>query len=303
MALTKEAKLEALRVGMRGEFLKALESAEKEWGELARVIPSTTGANAYGWLSDFPQLREWTSDRVIRNMKEYGFTVPNKKYESTLGIKRTDLEDDNLGMYGTLAANLGSEVVRFQNVGVFDVLKNGESTIIYDGQNLFDTDHPVYPKTDGTGTAVSTSNVLGTAGAGKTPWYLLDTSKVIRPLIIQERTRAEFENITDTEQSHVFMKDEYLVGIRYRVAFTAGFWQLSVKSHEKLDADGFNKAFKTMSEFTAHGGRPLGITPTVLVVPPSLRADALKVINAQYLANGESNTNYKAVEVIVSPYL
>lgn len=302
MALTKEAKLEALRTGMRGEFLNALNGAEKEWVNVARVIPSSTGSNAYGWLGDFPQLQEWVSDRVVRNMKEYGFTVANKNHEATLGIKRTDLEDDNLGMYGTMASNLGSEVIRFQNVGVFGVLKNGDATLIYDGQNLFDTDHPVYPKTDGTGTAKSVSNVLGTKGS-KPAWYVLDTSKVIKPVILQERTSPEFEHITNTQQDHVFIKDEYLVGIRYRVAFTGGLWQLSVKSYEDLTADGFNKAFKTMSEFTAHGGRPLGITPTVLVVPPSLRADALGIINAQYLANGASNTNFQAVKVIVSPYL
>jgi phage major head subunit gpT-like protein len=39
------------------------------------------------------------------------------------------------------------------------------------------------------------------------------------------------------------------------------------------------------------------------VVPPALRAAALSLIEAQTINNGESNPNYKAVEVIVSPWV
>ena len=47
---------------------------------------------------------------------------------------------------------------------VFGLLKTGGSTLCYDGQFFFDTDHPVFPNVDGTGTAVLVSNVA--AGAG-----------------------------------------------------------------------------------------------------------------------------------------
>jgi len=53
----------------------------------------------------------------------------------------------------------------------------------------------------------------------------------------------------------------------------------------------------------ADGGRPLGIKPTVLVVPPSLRAAAIEIVKNERLANGASNPNFGVVDLIVSPWL
>jgi phage major head subunit gpT-like protein len=50
-------------------------------------------------------------------------------------------------------------------------MKDGFSGLCFDGQPFFDTEHPVYPKTDGTGDPESVSNIVGT-GSGK-PWFLL----------------------------------------------------------------------------------------------------------------------------------
>ena len=50
-------------------------------------------------------------------------------------------------------------------------------------------------------------------------------------------------------------------------------------------------------------GEPLGVVPTVIVVPVSLRAAAEKLLLRQYLDNGEDNPNYKRVEIIVSPFI
>ncbi len=58
-----------------------------------------------------------------------------------------------------------------------------------------------------------------------------------------------------------------------------------------------------MMEFKSDEGRPLGISPNLLVVGPSNRAAAKKVIDAENKAQGETNTNYKAVEVLVVPWL
>ena len=58
-------------------------------------------------------MREWIGDRVINDMKEFSYEIENKLYESTLGIKRTDIEDDSLGQYRTLAQSEGQEVADF----------------------------------------------------------------------------------------------------------------------------------------------------------------------------------------------
>ncbi len=55
--------------------------------------------------------------------------------------------------------------------------------------------------------------------------------------------------------------------------------------------------------FKSDEGRPLGIKPNMLVVGPSNRAAAMALIEVQKEAGGADNPNYKAVEVVVAPWL
>ncbi|MEX6732518.1 Mu-like prophage major head subunit gpT family protein [Pseudomonas aeruginosa] len=47
------------------------------------MIPSTTASNTYGWLGQFPKLREWIGQRVIKDMAAQGYQITNKLFEST----------------------------------------------------------------------------------------------------------------------------------------------------------------------------------------------------------------------------
>ncbi len=50
-------------------------------------------------------------------------------------------------------------------------------------------------------------------------------------------------------------------------------------------------------------GVPLDVEPNLLICGPTNRAAANKTVKAMNKANGESNTNYKALEVLVVPWL
>lgn len=300
MAIITPALLSGLRTGFSKAFQDALAATPTDWEKVATRVPSSSASNTYGWLGQFPALREWVGDRVLKDMAAQAYQVQNKLYEGTVAVKRTDIEDDNVGVYTPLFSEMGRAAKAHADQLVFGLLAAGETTTCYDGQNFFDTDHPVYPNVDGTGTATLVSNLQ--AGTGPA-WYLLDTSRALKPLIFQERTAPELEALTSTQDEMVFMSDTYRYGIRYRCNAGFGFWQLAYKSKAALDADNFNAAMAAMMQAKADGGRPLGVKPTTLVVPPSLRADAMALIEAQLTTGGASNPNYKAVEVIVSPWL
>ncbi len=303
MAIITPALLSGLRTGFSKAFQDALTNTPTDWEKVATRVPSSSASNTYGWLGQFPALREWVGDRVLKDMAAQAYQVQNKLYEGTVAVKRTDIEDDNVGVYTPLFSEMGRAAKAHADQLVFALLAAGETTTCYDGQNFFDTDHPVYPNVDGTGTATLVSN-YNNGGASPGPaWYLLDTSRALKPLIFQERTTPELEALTSTQDEMVFMSDAYRYGIRYRCNAGFGFWQLAYKSKAPLDASNFNAALKAMMEVKADGGRPLGIKPTTLVVPPALRADAMALIEAQLTTGGASNPNYKAVEVIVSPWL
>lgn len=300
MAIITPALISSLRVGFGDEFQRALAETPTDYQKVATVVPSSNAANTYGWLGQFPKLREWVGDRIVKDMKAQAYQVQNKLYEGTVGVKRTDIEDDNVGVYKPLFAEMGRAASAHADEIVFGLLAAGETTNGYDGQPFFSAAHPVYPNVDGTGTAVNTSN-LG-AGAA-TPWYLLDTGRALKPLIFQERTQPELEVLDARQDEGVFMRDEYRYGVRYRCNAGFGFWQMAYKSKATLDAANFNAAMTAMMNFKADGGRPLGIKPTVLVVPPSLRAAAIEIVKNERLANGASNPNFGVVDLIVSPWL
>lgn len=300
MAIITPALLSGLRVGFSKAFQDALTNTPTDWEKVATRVPSSSASNTYGWLGQFPTLREWVGERVLKDMAAQAYQVQNKLYEGAVAVKRTDIEDDNVGVYTPLFAEMGRAAKAHADQLVFALLAAGETTTCYDGQNFFDTDHPVYPNVDGTGTATLVSNLQ--AGTGPA-WYLLDTSRALKPLIFQERTTPELDALTSTQDEMVFMSDTYRYGVRYRCNAGFGFWQLAYKSKAALDAANFNAAMAAMMQAKADGGRPLGVKPTTLVVPPSLRADAMALIEAQLTTGGASNPNYKAVEVIVSPWL
>lgn len=306
MAILNTTTLNNLRTTIRGEFNIAFKNANANslYKRLATTIVSSSKTNTYDWLGKFPQMREWVGQRVVKDMTESSYQITNKKYEATLGVDRADIEDDNLGLYSTIAQSMGQEANDFLDRKVAALLKDGFNSLCYDGQNFFDDSHPVYPKTDGTGDASLVSNIYKkTDNDAGTPWYLLSLNRPLKPLIHQERTKMGLEALTDPKDETVFMEDKVRYGIRYRGNFGYGLWQQAVASKADLNADNFEKAYQLMQGFKRDGGDPMGIMPTALVVPPSLQSDAEKILKVAQLENGGGNINYNKVELIVNSWL
>lgn len=289
----------ALGVSLKTEFNKGMASVSPMWDRVATKITSTTASNEYAWLNKWPRLREWIGDRRIKELSGQSYALKNRKFEATVGVEVTDLEDDNVGMYSTLANAQGVAAAKWPDETVFPLLPKGFDELCYDGQNFFDTDHPV--KDPETGDNKSYSNMQDGAGPG---WYLLDTSQSLNPLIWQERVAPDFKNKTDAEDSdHVFMADQVLYGTRARGNAGYGFYEMAFGSKAPLTKDNFEAAYAAMTSQKDDEGNPLAVMPTLLVVPPSLRTKANELVKAERRANGETNTDKDLVEVLVCPYL
>jgi phage major head subunit gpT-like protein len=297
--------LNALRTALRDEFKARMADidAKSIWKFLATIITSSTTSNTYGWLGAFPQMREWIGERVIKDIAEFAYQIVNKKYESTLGVDRVDIEDDNLGQYRVLAREMADEFERFMNRNVAALVTGGFTNLCYDGQKFFDSEHPVYPNTDGTGTADDVSNIVGTGEEEGSPWALLSLSGSLKPFIAQQRSQPEFEEITDTRNDRVFMQDKYLYGIRYRGSFGYGLWQQAVGSKASLTAANYEAARLAMQTLKRDGGDPLGITPTHLIAGPTNEAAARAILSRELINGGDSNPNYHTAELIIVPHL
>ncbi|HDT6544759.1 TPA: Mu-like prophage major head subunit gpT family protein [Kluyvera ascorbata] len=63
-----------------------------------------------------------------------------------------------------------------------------------------------------------------------TAWFLLDTTRQVKPLIYQERKKPVFVEQTDYNTENVFMRKKFLFGAEARAAAGYGFWQMAYGS-------------------------------------------------------------------------
>ena len=225
--MNKAAILAALTAAFRKEFQSGLDSVKPDYPAIAMTIPSTTSTNTYAWLGKFPQMREWVGSRQIKKMSNQAMSLENKKFEATVGVARTDIEDDQVGMYRPMMAAMGESAAALPDTLVWGLLKKGKTTIGYDGQYFFDVDHPVFENHDGTGQNTPYSNLTTGTDNDAPTFYVVDDTKTLKPLIFQNRTETEFETKFDPSKSdRVFMEDEYLYGSRRRCNAGFGLWQL-----------------------------------------------------------------------------
>ena len=85
-------------------------------------------------------------------------------------------------------------------------------------------------------------------------------------------------------------------------AYNRGVDLIRAKRYSEARAE-FEKAYNAMVSLKGDGGRPLGIRPNVLLVPPSLENAAKELVEGDRLANGAYNPNKGKCKVIVSPWL
>jgi phage major head subunit gpT-like protein len=287
----------AMTTSFRAIFAGVFSSADPSWKRIAESVNSNTLIETYSWLNQIPGMREWIDERLIKRLEQEAYTLKNRKFEDTIAVKREHIEDDQLGTYSMAVKGLAGAAAEHPDELVFSALKTGFANTCFDGQNFFDTDHPVRVG----GVEQSVSNMQ--AGANDA-WYLLCTTKPIKPIVYQERVKPELIVHDDPDKSdHVFMKDEFLYGTRSRGAAGYTYWQLAFGSKAELTKANFEAARLAMTSLKGDEGRPLNIVPNLLVVPPTLENKAEEVVGVQRLANGADNPNFKKADIFMSPWL
>lgn len=296
--LVNKTTLLAIFVSLKTTFLNAFGAAPSVWEKIAMKVPSTSSQNDYAWLSNFPKMREWVGDKVVKSLEGFKYTLANKSFEATVGVRRNDIEDDNLGIYAPQAQMAGHSARQWPDELVMDLVNAGFTANCYDGQYFFDTDHAVAgASVSNKGTAALSAATQAAAiasyGAGRTAmrkfkddegrplnitpnvllvppalehvalalvnndrladgkanpykgtaevvvdarltsdtaWFLLDTTKPVKPFIFQERRAPVFVEQTGEDNDDVFMRGEFKFGAESRGNAGYGLWQLAYGS-------------------------------------------------------------------------
>lgn len=289
--------LRTLGVAFKSAYQGGLGQHVSQWNRVATKITSTTRQNEYGWLGKFPSMRKWVGDRVVNQAAGHTYAIVNDDFELTVSVQRNDILDDNVGIYTPLFTEMGLSTAAHPDLEVFGLLKRSFDEECYDGQPFVDTEHPVL---DADGKPYLVSNSGGGSG---TPWFLMDVSRALKPLIFQERKEAEFVAKDDPDDESVFRRKEFEYGVDCRDAVGFGFWQMAYGSKQTLNATNYASARAAMHGMKGDYGRPLGLRPTLLVVPPSLEGAAMEILNAERNAAGATNVWRGTAELLVVPWL
>lgn len=289
--------LRGIFVGFNTIFNKVFDAQTPLWSKVATRVPSSTSEENYKWLGKIPRMREWIGEREIQNLSASDYTIKNKKFELTIAVPRDEIEDDRIGVYNPVIADIAQSTALHPDNLVFKLLKGGFTTECYDGKPFFSNEHKTGKLTISNKTnAVLTADSYGKArmammslkdenkdslniipnllvvppsleGAAKTiltaefidgssniwkdtaellvvpelsgsdkAWYLLCTTKSLKPLIFQEREVPKFVSRTNENDENVFNKDEYQYGVRARSNAGYGFWQMAYGSDGSASA-------------------------------------------------------------------
>lgn len=285
------ALLTALFTGFKTSFRGGFAGVEPNWSQIATRIPSTTGSEDYSWLNEWPKIREWIGERVLKELSAQKYTLTNRDFETTVRVKANHIADDQLGIYGPMFEELGRSVAVFPDELIFGLLAMGLTAKCYDGQPFFDDEHPV-----GSGVA---SNFTDGANAA---WYLLDTSRSLKPLIYQDRQAFDLTALDKPTDPNVFFRKEFIYGADGRAEAGFGFWQMAHCSKAALSGTTYSAARAKMRGLKSDEGKKLGVRPTLLVVPPSLEEAGRQLLASEQI-NGTTNVWRNTAELLVADYL
>ena len=141
--LVNKATIDAVFTNIRTEFNNIFQSTPSSWERIATLITSGTSVEEYDWLSDFPMMREWIGDKVIKQLAAFKYSIRNKAFEATIGVRRDDMEDDKLVNTPPKPGRLDGLPKVWPDRLVFALVNAGFTGIGFDGQYFFDTDHSV----------------------------------------------------------------------------------------------------------------------------------------------------------------
>jgi len=144
--------LAGLKTRVHKDFQSAMTSAQPWWNGAGKgvmtALPILLATATFAWMAELGGMREFNGPREIDRVKERSFQVPVKKYEKTVAVNIDRLMDNEnaaaagIVTAGAIAGAIGEVVARLPDDLLIYNMQNGQSTVCYDGQYLYDTDHP-----------------------------------------------------------------------------------------------------------------------------------------------------------------
>jgi len=108
---------------------------------VSNMFNSDQGSETYAFLGQSPAFREWIGGRQVKSLRENSQLITNKHFEASLEVSKKDVRRDKTGQILVRVQEFADRAVTHWASMLSTLMIDGESTVCYDGQYYFDTDH------------------------------------------------------------------------------------------------------------------------------------------------------------------
>jgi phage major head subunit gpT-like protein len=158
------------------QYNKGYKAAPSYFEEFCITRPSKGRQSLYGWVDRVPKLRQWIGPREIQNLVAQEYTVANILFELTVGISRSNLEDDIFNFYGGTPSQVGKQSKTWPDDVITPLLQAGTTTNSFDGVPFFSANHPIDTTSQVSGTQ---SNRFDSSTSGIAPLNATNAASII----------------------------------------------------------------------------------------------------------------------------
>ena len=109
--------------------------------QISMTIPTSGASTKHGWMKEIPGMREFIGSREVHTLEANGYEIENKEYELTLGVRRSVIEDDQVGVYTPWLTLAGASAALEPDYQAFDLLVDGFTKTGYDSVTFFNNSH------------------------------------------------------------------------------------------------------------------------------------------------------------------
>jgi phage major head subunit gpT-like protein len=207
----------------RSEFMQGkLAADEKPYPAshdlFTSVFPSKVKVETHTYMSNLPRLAEFKGYTPFTKLTNKEYTVANREYRVGLSVRKTDIDDDQIGGYLKSVQGLPARARKDVGHKVLAHLAAGTSNLCFDDTAFFANSHAV-----GSGDNLDTFDGSGNDGATHKIIALVTDNSVIKPVIFQDREPlSELQTTAETPQARLLKEYDYWVDGRFGMGY--GFW-------------------------------------------------------------------------------
>lgn len=108
---------------------------------VSNLFQSDQASETYAFLGQSPGMRKWIGGRQAKGFSGQGITIVNDHYEATIEVGKKDVRRDKTGQILARVQEFADRAQTHWASLLSTLLINAPSTVCYDGQYFFDTDH------------------------------------------------------------------------------------------------------------------------------------------------------------------